>query len=117
MGGTIPRRHYIDIYTTGRGFVRVRKAGPHSVEGRLADRTSKPIVFTTYNRCDASQLEILEVIHLAHRPSLWFDIFGTSVLPIHFMADVTFLLNMAMHFPRKSVHLMTVRKREKILQN
>ena len=70
----------------------------------MGERKSERIAFMTYNRCYASQLEILEVIHLA----LWlkFGTLGSRTLPLRSATGTTLPLNVNVHFPRKRVHLM-----------
>ena len=108
MSCIIPGCRRIDIRATGRTLIRERKFVPCPTEEQLGERGPERIVFTTYNGRYASQLEILEVVHLALRLFLRIGIFGVRVLSISLATGPTLPLNVAMHFPRKRVYLVTV---------
>lgn len=108
MSGIIRGCRRIGMWVVGRTFVRVRKVAPYPAERLLGERRLERIVFTTYNWGYASQLEILEVVHLALELFLRFGIFGIRVLPFSSMASPTLPLNIIMHFPRERVYLVTV---------
>ena len=104
------------MWVVGRTFIRVRNVDPYPAEKRLGERRPECVVFTTYNWGYASQLKILEVIHLALELFLRFGIFRIRVLPSSSMASPTLPLNVIMHFPRERVYLVTVGKEERNLQ-
>ena len=114
MGSINPGRRRISMWVVSGTFIRVRKVGPYPAEKQLGERRPKRFGFVTYNWGYASQLEILEVIHLALE--LFFSIFGIRVIPFGSMAGPALPLNIIMHFPRERVYLVTVGTGEKTLQ-
>lgn len=117
MGGIIPGCRRIGMWVVDRIFIRVRKVGPYPAGEWLSERRAERAVFITYNWGYASQLKILEVIHLTLELLLRFGIFGIRVLPFSSMASPTLPLNIIMHFPRERVHLVAVGTGEKIFKH
>jgi len=72
------------------------------------------MVSITYNWRYASQLEILEVVHLALGLFLRFGIFGIRNLPVSSTTGPALPLNVVMHSPRKGVNFMAVGTGENI---
>ena len=96
------------MWVMGRTFVRARRVGPYPTEKQSDERRPERVVFRAYNWGYASQLEVLEVVHLALELFLRFGIFGIRVLPFSSMASTTLPLNIVMHFPRERVYFVTV---------